>query len=139
MLNVVVLLCLTPLSQTTEDRAATGATAEAPRSEVINRADEAFRAGRYQEVLPLVDEAVKDPTLPKAERARAHALAALIHTAFDRPTEAIAAYEKALEADPSFELKDPVSPKVRTLFDEAKKNRANKEKPEWVKAPPPVP
>ncbi|MBL8951768.1 MAG: hypothetical protein JNK82_13380, partial [Myxococcaceae bacterium] len=86
------------------------------------------------------EAALADPKLPAVDRARAHGLAALIHSAFDRPTEAIAAYEQALEADSTFEVKD-ASPKVRALFDEAKKNHARKTRPPpaWVQSPPPAP
>ncbi|MBK7857668.1 MAG: hypothetical protein IPJ65_03360 [Archangiaceae bacterium] len=124
MWNAVFVLCLT---------AAPGNTVE--------QADEAFHAGRYQEVLPLLEQALADPALAPADQVRAHALAALMHVAFDRPTEAIAAYQKALALDPGYQPPPDVSPRVRALFDEAKKNQLRKREPppDWAQAPAPAP
>ncbi len=99
-------------------------------------ARQAYEQARYREVLPAVERALSHP-LPDAERVQAHALAAMTYAAFDDANAAVRSYREALKVDPRFEPPMSVSPKVRALFEEARRTM-----PVVVQlppAPPPAP
>lgn len=96
-------------------------------------AERAFNAGRYEDVLPALDRALGKP-LPPAERRRAHELQAITHAAFEEPSKAIAAFQEVLADEPTWEPPRMTSPKVRALFESAKKRG-----PAIRVAPPPPP
>lgn len=118
---VVLTLCL--LSASTSGTAS------------VEQAEAAFKAGLYRDALPLLEQALQDAELPRADRVRAYGLLALVHAAFDHREEAIAAYARAVEADPRFHPGSEVSPKVRGLFDQGRARA----RPPAVESPAPLP
>jgi hypothetical protein len=91
-----------------------------PADPPLLAAESAFEQGLYQDVLPAVERALKqDLTLP--ERRRAFELVAVTHAAFNDSASAIAAFRQVLALDNNYLPSALFSPKVRALFEEARR------------------
>jgi hypothetical protein len=83
-------------------------------------AERAYEAGELEKVQGFIDKALA-AQLSKAERIRAHELQALTAAAFDDSPRAINSFVQALKLEPTYDPGPRVSPKVRGLYAEARK------------------
>ncbi len=106
----------------------------------LAEAERAYVDGRYDRVRPLVDEALTGLLTP-ADRLRALGLSAFTWAAFDDSKAAVAAFGQALDLDPRWEPAGRMSPKVRGLFEEARREKGRPAflPPEGAKAATPTP
>ena len=86
----------------------------------LRRAEEAFHRAEYRAVLPATQRA-RAHLLPPEELARAYVLEGMTYAAFDNREPAIEAFQWALGADPGAPVDPSTSPKLRALFDEARR------------------
>lgn len=84
----------------------------------LQAAEAAYRQGRYEEVLPALEQALRSEMTPR-ELLRCYELQAMTHAAYDHFQRAIRSFRLALAIDAAFRPSPPLSPKVRRLFDKA--------------------
>lgn len=82
----------------------------------VDRAEELYYKARYESALNALEPGCRGPETARCEKVRAFVLAAL-----GERDKAVAALTRMLTADPLASLGEQVSPKLRTLFDEAEK------------------
>lgn len=85
----------------------------------LKSAEQAFRHGRYEEVLPALERAMTMPLTP-AERARAVELRAFTHAAFDQSSSAVDAFHELLSLRAEYALPANASPKLQSLLKAAR-------------------
>ncbi|MBI3183696.1 MAG: hypothetical protein HYZ28_16280 [Myxococcales bacterium] len=102
----------------------------------LAEAERAFKEGRYQHLLAPLGRALEGQ-LTREQEVRACELQAFAHAAFDDSPAAIAAFERALEADPAYDPGPKASPKLLGLFAEAQRRRGPP--PALAATPPPPP
>jgi hypothetical protein len=83
-------------------------------------AEQSWAKGDYERVLPQLDKAFEHP-LPRAELVRAYSLQGHAQVAFDRLEKATLAFRRLLGVDPRFLLEAEASPKLLTVFAEARR------------------
>lgn len=87
----------------------------------LARARAAYTALEYDQVLPLLDAALKETTEPTVLR-EIYELKATVHVMYGDSDSAQKAFEAVLRLQPDYVLPEKSSPTVRTAFDAAKKN-----------------
>ena len=86
----------------------------------LHAAEQAYEQARYRQVLPSLDRALAHP-LTSTELLRAYELQAMTQAAFGDSAAALTAFRRALGVDGGFLPEVAASPKVRALFEEAKR------------------
>jgi hypothetical protein len=83
-------------------------------------AEQAWVKGDYEKVMPRLEKAFEHP-LPREELIHAYALEGHVRIAFDRLDEATLAFRRLLSIDPQFLLEPEASPKLLSVFAEARR------------------
>lgn len=83
-------------------------------------AERAYEDARFEEVLPALKSALEHP-LSESDLARALELKALTEAAFDNRTASVEAFRHLLGVRPSYEPDAAAGPKVRNLWDHARR------------------
>ena len=90
-----------------------------PPSTALLQAEAAYQEQRFEQILPLLEQALAEALGPE-ERVRVYALKARTHAAFGERESAIGAYLKVLSLEPTYAPGSDASPKLRALFAEAR-------------------
>src|SRR5687768_16513240 len=91
---------------------------------------------RYSAAIELLDRVLQDPDLSRKERVEAYRLLGIAYAAKGKPDSAEAAFAALLELEPEFVLDPLLSPKIRTIFEQAQAQTTKKPKLEEVTALP---
>ena len=91
---------------------------------------------RYGAAIELLDRVLQDPDLSRKERVEAYRLLGIAYAAKGKPDSAEAAFAALLELEPDFVLDPLLSPKIRTIFEQARAKTAKEPRLEEVTALP---
>ena len=98
------------------------ATARAEiESDLVRQGMAAYEELDYQKSVDLLDRA-RAETLTREEKVATWKTLAFAHAALDQTAEAREAFEQLLTVDKTFELDRTISPRVRTIFDQARES-----------------
>lgn len=103
------------------------------RSTALAEAEKAYAALDFDQVMPLLARAAKEPLTP-AEEQRRRELSALVNAIYERPVLARNGFLEVLAYDPGYQLPEASAPKIRFAYEDALSARAAMQ----VKPPPPL-
>ena len=99
-----------------------GAPADARARKLLDAGEALFAEQEYREAIKVLLPVTRDAAASRADRVRAWELIALARFILDDPPGARDAFERVLEIDPGFQLRDRSgSPRIRTFFDEIRR------------------
>jgi hypothetical protein len=104
----------------------------------LQAAEQAYDQGRYEAVLPAVDQAL-DGELSRDQRVRAFELQAMAHAAFGDSGAAVQSFRRLLGVDSTYTPTSPLSPKLNALLADAQRQGAVRLVPEQKTEPPVTP
>lgn len=111
-------------------RAAPARAALDIESDLVKQGIAAYNDLEYPRAIELLDKALATETLTRDEKMVTYQTLAFAHVALGKSDDAITDFENLLRVEPTFELDRTISPRVRSVFEEARARVATGKGPE---------
>jgi hypothetical protein len=120
-LVIAIVLAAAALPAVAPPRAVSAQPADARAKKLLAAGERFFAELEYKKAIKVLVEVTRDPAASRAQRVRAWELIALSRFILGDTGGARTAFERVLEADPGFQLRDTSgSPRIREFFDEVR-------------------